>query len=77
MIINKIKGDLNKLESLVDGRMSIPNACLYLGMSAASLSNLRKRGAGPSYVKFDRRVFYFQNDLDAWIKSKHKVHENS
>ena len=41
-----------------------------LKVSAQTLSQLITRGGGPIYHKFGGRVYYTQEDLDSWIKSR-------
>jgi hypothetical protein len=52
---------------LPDGRMNRKNAALYLGLSVKTLAMHASRGTGPTFVKRGR-VFYFRDDLDAWLK---------
>jgi excisionase family DNA binding protein len=72
MSIKKLTLCQQTVEILVDGRMTVQNACVYLGIGPDTLARLRKNGDGPMYIKFDRRVFYYKDDLDAWIESKQK-----
>lgn len=53
---------------LPDGRMNTRNAALYLGLSEKTLAMMRSGGTGPAYVKRGR-VFYYQEDLDQWLKA--------
>lgn len=52
---------------LPDGRMDPKNASTYCGLSVKTLAMKRCSGTGPKFVKLGR-VFYFQEDLDAWLK---------
>jgi hypothetical protein len=52
---------------LPDGRMNRKNAALYLGLSVKTLAMHASRGTGPTSIKRGR-VFYFRDDLDAWLK---------
>lgn len=46
-------------------------AAEYLGISAATLKNWRKRGDGPPFIKVNARVIsYIRCDLDAWMDGK-------
>jgi hypothetical protein len=54
-----------------DGRMNVPNASDYLGLSQKTLAMMRCKGNGPKYIKRGR-VFYFKEDLDAWIMQEGK-----
>jgi hypothetical protein len=49
-----------------DGRMDTRNTALYLGLEEKTLAMKRSDGTGPSFIKRGR-IFYFKEDLDAWI----------
>jgi len=49
-----------------DGRMNTKNAALYLGLEEKTLAMKRSDGTGPCFIKLGR-IFYFKEDLDAWI----------
>jgi len=49
-----------------DGRLDTKNAALYLGLEEKTLAMKRSEGTGPSFIKRGR-IFYFKEDLDAWI----------
>ena len=51
---------------LPDGRLDAANAAGYLGLSQKTLAMMRCQGTGPEYIKRGR-IFYFREDLDAWI----------
>ena len=55
-----------------DGRMTADNAAAYLGLSPKTLAMMRCRGSGPAFIKRGR-IFYFREDLDAWIGAAPKV----
>jgi excisionase family DNA binding protein len=42
-------------------------AARFLRLSERTLERLRVSGGGPKYVKIGRRVFYRQQDLEAWV----------
>jgi Helix-turn-helix domain len=52
---------------LPDGRMNRKNAAKYLGLAEKTLAMHASRGTGPAFIKRGR-VFYFRDDLDAWLK---------
>jgi len=52
-----------------DGRMDPPNAGIYTGYSVKTLAMHRSAGTGPKFQKIGGRVFYRQEDLDAWLAS--------
>jgi Helix-turn-helix domain len=52
---------------LPDGRMDRKNAARYTGLSEKTLAMYASRGTGPAFVKRGK-VFYFQEDLDRWIR---------
>jgi predicted DNA-binding transcriptional regulator AlpA len=53
---------------LPDGRMDTQNAAAYLGLSVKTLAMWRSQGIGPKFLKLGK-VFYYREDLDAWLKS--------
>ena len=55
-----------------DGRMDTRNAALYLGFEEKTLAMKRSDGTGPSFIKRGR-IFYFKEDLDAWISEVGKA----
>jgi len=54
-----------------DGRMDAANAAEYLGLSQKTLAMRRCQGTGPKFIKRGR-IFYFKEDLDAWINQAEK-----
>lgn len=59
---------MGKMQEYPDGRMSSGGAAQYLGFATKTLAKMRSEGTGPVYVKRGR-VFYFKNDLDAWLNA--------
>ena len=53
---------------LPDGRVSRSDAARYLGLKPKTLAMWALSGRGPRSVKVGGRVFYFQEDLDAFIR---------
>ena len=51
-----------------DGRMDTKNAVAYCGLSVKTLAMKRSQGTGPKFRKLGR-VFYYREDLDAWLKN--------
>lgn len=49
-----------------DGRLDTEAASAYVGLSVKTLAMMRSNGTGPKFIKRGR-VFYFQEDLDAWL----------
>lgn len=49
-----------------DGRLDSRNAALYLGLEEKTLAMKRSDGTGSCFIKRGR-IFYFKEDLDAWI----------
>lgn len=45
------------------------SAAVYLGVVANTLCNWRNKRRGPVYHKVGDRVFYYENDLDDFIKA--------
>jgi hypothetical protein len=55
-----------------DGRFDTKNAALYVGHEEKTMAMKRSDGTGPKFIKRGR-IFYFKEDLDAWIKEARKV----
>ncbi len=55
-----------------DGRLDTENAARFLGLSPKTLAIMRSSGNGPRFVKRGR-VFYFLEDLQAWIAEQPRV----
>jgi hypothetical protein len=52
-----------------DGRLDRANAARYTGFSVKTLAMHATAGTGPRFQKICGRVFYRQEDLDAWLGS--------
>jgi len=55
---------------LPDGRMAREDAARYLGLKDKTLAMWSLAGRGPRSVKVGGRVFYFKDDLDAFIRGE-------
>ena len=55
-----------------DGRLDTKNAAAYLGLSEKTLAIMRCQGTGPRCMKRGR-VFYYQEDLEAWLAQAERV----
>lgn len=55
-----------------DGRMDTKNSSLYVGLDEKTLAMKRSDGTGPQFIKRGR-IFYFKEDLDAWINEARKA----
>lgn len=47
--------------------LSPPDVAREYPTSENTLADWRKKGKGPRYFKFGRRVFYRRSDIEAWI----------
>lgn len=56
-----------KVRQYPDGRLDTENAAIYVGLAQKTLAMLRTAGGGPKFVKRGR-VFYYKEDLDAWLR---------
>lgn len=56
-----------KVRVLPDGRLSRKDSARYLGRAEKTLAMWALQGKGPRQVKVGGRVFYYQEDLDAFI----------
>ena len=59
-----------------DGRLDTDNAARFLGLSPKTLAIMRSIGNGPRFVKRGR-VFYFLEDLQAWIGEQPRVRSSA
>ena len=51
-----------------DGRMTRRDAAAYLGTAEKTLAQWSSEGRGPPSVRVGGRVFYFRQELDAFIR---------
>ena len=58
-----------RVRVLPDGRMTSQDAARYLGVEDKTLANWRFLGRGPKAHRVGSRVFYYREDLDAYIRS--------
>ena len=58
-----------KVINYPDGRLDALNTAKYTGLSEKTLAMMRCKGTGPKFVKRGR-IFYFLEDIDAWINEK-------
>ena len=65
-----------KVQVFPDGRLDVPNAANYLGLKEKTLAMMRCQGNGPKFIKRGR-IFYFQDDLDAWLNANGKLTSTS
>ena len=55
-------------------KLTNEEAATYLGVTKGTLANWRSEGTGPVFHKpTDKLVYYFKEDLDAWIRGKEDV----
>ena len=57
-----------KVRVLPDGRLSRKDAARYLGRAEKTLAMWCLEGRGPRAVKVGGRIFYFKDDLDAFVR---------
>lgn len=50
--------------------LTVQEAADYLGLKRSTLDHYRWVGGGPRYRKHGGRVFYTQEDLDAWSEGR-------
>jgi hypothetical protein len=62
-----------RVRVLPDGRMDRANAAAYLGYASKTLAIWLGQGKGPKYVKASGRVFYFKEDLDAFLRGRSRA----
>ena len=59
-----------KVRVLPDGRLSRKDAARYLGRAEKTLAMWCLGGTGPRAVKVGGRIFYFKDDLDAFVRGE-------
>ncbi len=64
--------EMTSVKMYPDGRLNTKNASLYLGLEEKTLAMKRSDGTGPRFIKRGR-IFYFKEDLDAWINECKKA----
>ncbi|VVC75011.1 hypothetical protein AQUSIP_02850 [Aquicella siphonis] len=72
MIIRSTNVEAIQIIMFPDGRLDTRNAALYLGLKEKTLAMMRGSGTGPKFIKRGR-VFYFKEDLDAWINAEGRL----
>ena len=53
--------------------MNTVEAARYLGLSAKTLSRYRVSGDGPVFCRFNTRIRYRREDLDAWAVTRRRA----
>ena len=59
-----------RVRVLPDGRMTRDDAATYLGLKAKTLSMWQLQGKGPRAHRVGGRVFYFKDDIDAFVRGE-------
>jgi hypothetical protein len=62
-----------RVRMLPDGRMTREDAAKYLGCEAKTLAMWKMQGKGPRCIKVGGRAFYYQSELDAFIRGEHRA----
>ena len=62
--------ETTRVHILPDGRLSRRDAASYLGLAEKTLAMWALNGKGPRQVKVGSRVFYFKDDLDAFVRGE-------
>ena len=60
---------------LPDGRLTREDAARYLGMKPKTLAMWQLGGKGPPSVRVGGRRFYFQAELDAFVRGETPKHD--
>ena len=62
--------EVPRVRVLPDGRMTRENAATYLGLKPKTLAMWAMEGKGPPTRRVGGRVFYYKNDVDAFIRGE-------
>lgn len=68
IIIEESEIETVRLRILPDGRMDRETAARYLGRKPKTLAIWASNGKGPRSHKAGGRCFYYQDDLDAFLR---------
>jgi predicted DNA-binding transcriptional regulator AlpA len=68
---------MNKATVPSKTRMRTPQAAEYLGLAASTLDKMRSEGRGPRFLRLGGRIFYRNEDLDAFLAACLVETENS
>ena len=69
--------DLVRVRVLPDGRMDRKKAATYLGMSEKTLAMWAWETKGPQSKRVGGRIFYYKEDLDAFIRGEEQEKLNA
>lgn len=69
-MISHANVDEVRVRVLPDGRITREDAATYLGLKSKTLAIWAMHGKGPSSRKVGGRVFYYKDDLDAFIRGE-------
>ena len=69
---DKLRESINqvRVRVLPDGRMTRADAARYLGVEPKTLANWAYQGKGPQAYRLMGRNFYYQADLDAFLRAQ-------
>lgn len=59
-----------RVRVLPDGRLVAEDAATFVGHKPKTMAMWRIQGKGPRWVKVGGRVFYYLEDLKAWIRNQ-------
>lgn len=63
-----IESNIIRVRILPDGRLTRRDAARWLGMSEKTLAIWACQGRGPNFIKVGGRVFYFVDELKAFVE---------
>ena len=66
--MNDYMNELEKVDILEDGRMSIRNAAKYIGCSRQHLMKCINLGLGPALYRVVNTLYIKKQDIDQWIE---------
>ena len=68
--VDHVEVEHARVRVLPDGRMSRRDSAAYLGMAEKTLAQWKSQGHGPPWCRVGGRVFYFKDDLDAFVRGE-------
>lgn len=70
MKVRRIKPLEEEIIVLPDGRMTMKDACKYIGCSRSFLVKAVNLGTGPTMQKVLNKIFFNKLDIDRWIEQQ-------
>ena len=67
---DRVVAEVTRVRILPDGRMTREDAAKYLGLKPKTLAMWAMAGKGPKPTRVGGRCFYYQHQLDAFVRGE-------